>query len=58
MLQRPVRQAGHLLAETPQPLAGFAIIPAVFALQNFELDRAEYQIYRDAAAATSDEDGH
>lgn len=31
---------------------------AVFALQNFELDRAEYQIYRDAAAATSDEDGH
>ena len=31
---------------------------AVFALQNFELDRAEYQIYRDAAEATSDEDGH
>jgi hypothetical protein len=31
---------------------------AVFALQNFELDRAEYQIYRNAAEATSDEDGH
>ena len=31
---------------------------AVFALQNFELDRAEYQLYRDAAEATSDEDGH
>lgn len=31
---------------------------AVFALQNFELDRAEYQIYRDAAEAMSDEDGH
>jgi len=30
----------------------------VFALQNFELDRAEYQIYRDAAEASSDEDGH
>jgi hypothetical protein len=31
---------------------------AVFALQNFELDRAEYQIYRNAAEAASDEDGH
>jgi hypothetical protein len=31
---------------------------AVFALQNFELDRAEYRIYRDAAQATSDEDEH
>jgi hypothetical protein len=31
----------------------------VFALQNFELDRAEYAIYRDAAEATSDDDdGH
>jgi hypothetical protein len=31
---------------------------SVFALQNFELDRAEYAIYRNAAEATSDDDGH